>query len=77
MYVVWFKKDGVWHCVEAFYKESADIAKTMLQSAGYEVADQLSFADHKTSVIFKGELSSVPGIIPVQCRTCTFTLGRK
>lgn len=55
MYVVWFKKDGVWHAVEAFYKESADITRSVLQSAGYEVATQLSFAEYKTSVIFKGK----------------------
>lgn len=50
MHIVWFKKDGEWHCVEVYLKETADIVSAALKSQGFEVSDT-SHDPRKYSVI--------------------------
>lgn len=53
MFVVWFKKDGDWHWIEVFLKDTADIVREALIAKGYEVTNS-SFDPRKYSTFNQG-----------------------
>ncbi len=50
MHVIWFKKDGEWHWVEVFLKDTADVVIESLNASGYTVGKP-GFDPKKHSVI--------------------------
>lgn len=53
MFVVWFEKHGVWHWVEVFQEETANIVREALAAQGYKVSET-SKDPRKYSVIEQG-----------------------
>lgn len=50
MFVVWFEKHGVWHWVEIYQEETANIVRQALRDKGYHVTDG-SLDPRKYSVV--------------------------
>lgn len=53
MFIVWFEKHGIWHWIEVFQEDTANVVREALLAQGFEVTDS-SHDPRKYSVIEQG-----------------------